>query len=172
MPSVLLFAMANSMALMTSLVLPWPCSSNTFNPISDTFCDYVLGGLAGNGVVWAIERVRLALFSEARFQFQNFVKGRPGNLFGSPDLTILERPWVGGTTGDLLTRMILDADLAGNWFGTILGGELVRLRPDWVEIVLTEQYDVDGRQVGWKKLGYFAARNLRSIPGSWCRGWG
>jgi hypothetical protein len=128
--------------------------TNAAEPIADTFADYVLGGLAGNGVVWSVERVRLALFSEARFQFQNFTKGRPGNLFGSPDLTILERPWVGGTTGDLLTRMILDADLAGNWFGTIVGGELVRLRPDWVEIVLTELYDVDGRQVGWRKLGY------------------
>ena len=51
-------------------------------PIGDTFTDYVLGGLAGNGVVWAIERVRLALFSEARFQFQYFQKGRPGTCSG------------------------------------------------------------------------------------------
>jgi phage portal protein BeeE len=30
----------------------------------------------------------------------------------------------------------------------------VRLRPDWVEVVLTERYDSDGKQVGWKRLGY------------------
>lgn len=123
-------------------------------PIGDAFTDYVIGGLAGNGVVWSVERVRVALFSEARFQFQQFAKGRPGNLFGLAELGLLERPWDGGTTGDLLARMILDADFAGNYFATELDGEVVRLRPDWVEIVLTERFDADGRQVGWRKLGY------------------
>lgn len=123
-------------------------------PIGDTFTDYVVGGLQGNGVVWSIERVRISLFSEARFQFQQIRKGRPGDLFGNQDLSILERPWDGGTTGDLLTRMILDADFAGGFFGVELDGEVVRLRPDWVEIVLTERWDVTGTQVGWKRLGY------------------
>lgn len=123
-------------------------------PIGDSFADYVTGGLQGNGVVWTVERVRLALFSEIRFQFQRFEKGRPGTLFGDTSLSLLEEPWVGGTTGDLCARMILDADFAGNYFATELDGEVVRLRPDWVEIVLTERYDRDGRQVGWKKLGY------------------
>jgi len=124
-------------------------------PIGDTFVGYVLGGLQGNGVVWAIERVRVSVFCEARFQFQRFVKGRPDTLYGfQGDLALLERPWVGGTTGDLLARMILDADFAGNFFAVELDGEVVRLRPDWVEIVLAERYDADGRQVGWKRVGY------------------
>ncbi len=123
-------------------------------PIGDTFTDYVVGGLQGNGVVYSIERVRVALFSEARFQFQQIRRGRPGDLFGNQDLAILERPWDGGTTGDLLTRMILDADFAGAFFGVELEGEVVRLRPDWVEIVLTERWDTAGIQVGWKRLGY------------------
>jgi hypothetical protein len=122
--------------------------------IADTFCDYVVGGLQGNGVIWSIERVRVAVFSEVRFQFQKFNKGRPGDLFGTTDLNLLERPWVGGTTGDLAARMILDADLAGNFFGVVINQEIVRLRPDWVEIVLSERYDEYGNQVGWKKLGY------------------
>lgn len=123
-------------------------------PIGDSFVGYVTGGLQGNGVVWALERVRMSAFSEARFQFQRMRGGRPGDLFGTSDLGILERPWEGGTTGDLLARMILDADMAGNFFAVEMDGELVRLRPDWVEIVLTERYDGDGRQVGWKRLGY------------------
>lgn len=122
--------------------------------IGDTFCDYVIGGLQGNGVVWSIERVRVSVFSEVRFQFQNFNKGRPGDLFGQPELGILERPWTGGTTGDLAARMILDADMAGNFFAAEIDGEIARMRPDWVEIVLTERYDRTGRQVGWKRLGY------------------
>jgi hypothetical protein len=124
-------------------------------PIGDTFCDYVIGGLQGNGVVWSIERVRVSVFSEVRFQFQSFAKGRPGDLFGTQDLNLLERPWVGGTTGDLAARMILDADMAGNFFAAEMDGEVVRMRPDWVEIVLTERYDPrSGNQVGWKRLGY------------------
>jgi hypothetical protein len=123
-------------------------------PIAESFAGYVTGGLQGNGVIWSIERVRLSVFSEARFQFQGFSKGRPAALYGDPVLSLLERPWEGGTTGDLLARMILDADMAGNFFAVEMDGELVRLRPDWVELVLTERWGLDGRQVGWKRLGY------------------
>lgn len=123
-------------------------------PIGDSFTDYVCGGLQGNGVIWAVERVRVSLFSEARFQFQRFFKGRPADLFGDQSLSLLEQPWAGGTTGDLLARMILDADMAGNFFAVELDGEVVRLRPDWVEIIMTERYDTDGMQVGWKRLAY------------------
>jgi phage portal protein BeeE len=137
----------------------WPGYTTSYGtdraePIGDTFASYVIGGLAGNGVIWSIERVRVSVFCEARFQFQRFYKGRPADLFGTADLALLERPWAGGTTSDLLARMILDVDFAGNFFAVELEGEVVRLRPDWVEVVLTERYDADGKQVGWKRLGY------------------
>lgn len=125
--------------------------------VGPTFESYVLNGLGGNGVVWSIERVRLAVFTEARFLYQRFRKGRPGDLYGAPALALLERPWAGGSTGDLLARMILDVDMAGNFFGVELDGEIVRLRPDWVEIALTERWmEQNGEyvQVGWKRLGY------------------
>lgn len=123
-------------------------------PMPDTFTGYAAAGLQGNAVVWSCERVRVSVFSEARFQFQRFVKGRPGDLWSDSSLSLLEKPWTGGTTGDLMARMILDADLNGNFFGVEMDGEVVRLRPDWVEVVLTERYDADGVQVGWKRLGY------------------
>jgi len=122
--------------------------------IADTFAGYVAGGLMGNTVVAAVEWVRVAVFSEIRFQFQQLTKGRPGNLFGGPELSLLERPWPGGTTGDLTARMLLDADMAGNSFETVMDDEFVRLRPDWVEIVFDRRLNDEGRQVGWKKLGY------------------
>jgi hypothetical protein len=133
--------------------------------IGNAFGDYAVHGLMGNAVIAAIERVRIAVFSEARFQFQQLRGGRPGDMFGSTDLEILERPWIGATTGDLLARMLLDADLAGNSFWVEFDGELVRLRPDWVEIIVTPRWvtrfgeltteeDPDRRQVGWIKLGY------------------
>lgn len=129
-------------------------------PIGSDFTGYVQGILKADGVVAAVELVRLMVFAEARFQFQQLRAGRPGDLFGSGDLDILERPWTGGTTGDLLTRMLIDADFAGNSFTARIGDELVRLRPDWVEIILAERIAPFGPagedvQVGVEKVGYF-----------------
>jgi len=93
------------------------------------------GGYAGNAIVFALMQARASLFSEARFQFRQLRSGRPGELFGNRDLALLERPWPNGTTGDLLTYMIADLDLAGNAFIVRRPGRLARLRPDWTVIV-------------------------------------
>lgn len=131
-------------------------------PIGNDFAGYVQSALKANGVVFGLERVRSQIFSEARIQFQqlNDGTGRPGKLFGTTDLGILEHPWPGATTGDLLTRMILDADLAGNSYTVVLDGEAVRLRPDWVEIVLAPRVgpwaqDSSDVTVGMSRVGYF-----------------
>jgi hypothetical protein len=124
-------------------------------PIGESFAGYVQGGLKSNGIVFALELKRLQVFSQARFQYQRMREGRPGDLFGDRALTLLERPWMGGTTGDLLSRMLMDADFAGNAFNTVLDGEVVRLRPDWVEIVLEPRTLDQGAsvQVGWRQVG-------------------
>lgn len=113
-----------------------------------------------NGVVFACMLVRQLVFSSIRFQFQQFLKGSPSDTFGDNTLRVLEQPWPGGTTQDLLTRMIQDADLAGNSYWVRQDDELVRLRPDWVQIVgaprrmaETDSGRGDG-QVGWVKKGY------------------
>jgi phage portal protein BeeE len=108
---------------------------------------------AANGPIFALMAVRMLAFSSIRFQFQRLNNGRPSGLFGTRDLSILETPWIGGTTQDLLTRMITDADLAGNAYLTIQNGELVRLRPDWVYIVLEPRY-MRGSILGYKRVGY------------------
>lgn len=106
-----------------------------------------------NGVIFACLAVRQDVFSAVRFQWQRINAGRPSELFGTLDLAPLEEPWIGGTTQDLLTRMIQDADLAGNSYWTAQDGELVRLRPDWVEIV-AEPRMLRGGRLGWRRLGY------------------
>ena len=102
-----------------------------------------------NGVVFACELARTSLFSEARFQFRQRQKGRPGDLFGSTDLAILETPWPGGTTGDLLTLMLLYADFGGSAFVTRRKGQLRVLRPDWITVVHGTNDDVEN---GYKDL--------------------
>jgi phage portal protein BeeE len=104
--------------------------------IENNFRGYIDGIYKANGVVFSCIAARQLLFSEARFQFRRLRRGRPGDLFGTESLKLLERPWENGTTGDLLTRAILDVDLAGNFYAVRRGNAVRRLRPDWVEIIL------------------------------------
>lgn len=96
-----------------------------------------------NGIVFALILARLQVFSQARFQWTRFEGGQPSRLFGTEDLRVLERPWRGGTTGDLLARMEVDVSLAGNAYIRRVGNTLHRLRPDWVIIVLGSNEDTD-----------------------------
>lgn len=121
------------------------------------FESYVQGAYKQNGIVFACMLARLMLFSEARFQFRRRVNGRPGELFGTEALAPLEKPWSGGHTGDLLTRVIQDVDLAGNFFAAKRpGGRTKRLRPDWVTIILGSLGDsnVGFGDVDAEVLGY------------------
>lgn len=113
-------------------------------------------GYKTNGVVFACMLARMQLFAEARFQFRRLRNGRPGDLFGSAELAPLENPWPGGTTGDLLSKMIQHADLAGNAFVVRQGDQLHLLRPDWVKIVVGQDGDPDATvwDTGSEVLGY------------------
>lgn len=96
-----------------------------------------------DSVVFACVTVRQLLLSEARFAFRERRNGRPGNLFTTAALAQLEAPWPGATTGDLISRMELDASLAGNWFGTNRYGGVRTLRPDWVTLVVGSNENED-----------------------------
>ena len=112
-----------------------------------------------NPIVAAAIHARMLVFSEARFQFQAFVDGRPGRLFGNQSLTVLEEPWPGATTGDLLARMLVDADAFGQSYWTIdrVDGrdQFVRLDPRRTMIVTGEvANDISGRTYGKHLVGY------------------
>ena len=89
-----------------------------------------------NGIVAACMNVRLRVFSEVVFRFAGYSGGKVGDLFGTPALRLLERPWPNGTTGELAARMIQDTDLAGNFFAVTDGQRIYRREPDKVSIVL------------------------------------
>ena len=120
-----------------------------------------------NPIVAACIHARMLVFSEARFQWQRFTDGQSGALFGNQELTVVERPWVNATTGDLLSRMIVDADLYGNsyWIKreTRFGLELVRLDPARTLIVTGDVVSSEtGRAYGSELVGYSVVDELHN----------
>ena len=129
------------------------------------FASYINDAYKASGVVFAVMLARQMIFAEARFQWRQFVSGRPGELFGSPELALLENPWPGGTTGELLARMEVTASLAGNYYGTVADDDgnlgksasgkrrIVHMRPDWTTIVIDSASGnpnaLDARVVGY-----------------------
>lgn len=90
-----------------------------------------------NAVVFACMQIRSNLLSEGRFMFRDIKGGRPGKLFNADEpLQRLRQPWPGGTTADLIRKMLQYVDLAGNAFVVRNGPGLALLRPDWVTIVI------------------------------------
>lgn len=113
-------------------------SSGDIEKISPEFQAYCEQAYASNGIVFAVQLARSSLFSEARFKFRAL---NDKHLFGSPALSLLERPWPGGTTGELLSRMDQHASLAGQSFTRHAGDRLEQLRPDRVARILGELED-------------------------------
>lgn len=133
-------------------------AGQTSEQIPNDFAGYVRHAYKANGVVFACQLSRLMLFSQTRFAYRrrNRTNGRPGDLFHTSGLSLLDEPWPGGTTGDLAARMIQDADFAGNNYLTVIGGQIHRLRPDHTYIVLGSQQEPDHPDVAMdaRIIGY------------------
>lgn len=95
---------------------------------------------------FAAQLVRAMVLSQARFTFRNVRWSRtPRRLFGTSGLSLLERPWPNGTTGDLIGRMEWHAGLAGSSFVTNWqqNSRLRVMRPDWTAVVSGSQLEPD-----------------------------
>lgn len=115
-------------------------------PVTDSFLGYVGGAYKANGIVFAVSMARARPFSEIAFKYRR--RGQSGggsDLWGDRGLEILESPWPGGTTQQLLMRAEQDVTAGGTAFWAKedgLGSErLRRLRPDWCEFILTAPPD-------------------------------
>lgn len=126
------------------------------------FAQYTDQLFAANPVVWGAIQIRKAVFSQAQFKYQRL---STGEMFGNPTLRLLERPWPGGTTAKLLTRMLQHADIGGNSYVLDLGNRYQLMRPDWVSIILGSDIDADEPVVAEdaKLVGYFYMP--RGVPG-------
>ena len=111
--------------------------------IANDFCGYVQGAYKANGPVFAVQLARMMVFTEMRFTFRKREAGRLQDYSLGPELEVLEHPWYNCTTGELLARALQDVDFSGNHYVVREGipgrpgNRLRRLRPDWVDIILT-----------------------------------
>lgn len=106
----------------------------------------------GNAIVFACMAKRMKLFSEARARYQRLQGGKPGDLWGDATLDVLDHPWPGAATGDLLARAIQDVDIWGNFYATRRRNVIYRLRPDWVNLILAGGDGIEAQLVG---LAYY-----------------
>lgn len=103
-----------------------------------------VAGFKGSGPIFSLVLARLQVFSQVRFQWTRFAGSQPTELFGTPELGVLERPWRGGTTSDLLARMEVYASVAGCAYVTRPRADrLSLLRPDRVIIVMGSETDAE-----------------------------
>lgn len=116
-----------------------------------------------NAVAFACTTNRLLLFSEARLMFQSLRKGRPGDLFATPELTRLETPWPGASTRELMLQAELDIACAGNSYWVPDGDYLMRLDPAHVKLVTVGAFDneMTGYQIGEHLAGYAYVKDPR-----------
>lgn len=147
-----------------SMAAPW--SAPDRERIGNDFIGYVQGAYKADGIVFACMLARQMVFSEARFQWQRMLDGRPGDLFHTAALDLLDRPAPNQTTGELLSLLEADGSLAGNGYRTVAddagrlgnaatgpGRCVVRMRSDWVTLVISsasgDPYALDARVVGY-----------------------
>jgi hypothetical protein len=140
---------------MTYQGVQYSMPSQAQEEIAANFGGFARAGYKGNAVVFACMALRMQTFSAPRFQFRRLNGGVFGDYFGTDALAPLETPGPGQTTADLLTRMILHADLGGNWFGTNRYGGIVTLQPNWMTIVAgSEKADASLWDPQTKVAGY------------------
>lgn len=110
-------------------------------PIGNDFDSYANNAYKASAVVFACVSKQQSVMTEIRFQYRRMNKGRPGDIFGVPQLSLLENPWPNGQTADLVAHAIADFALAGNHYvvteGAGASARLRRLHPGWTDILLT-----------------------------------
>lgn len=125
--------------------LQYPLIQTTLGSVDkERIVGNAIASLQGVSSVFALIHARVQAFSQIRFQWTRFSGAQPGDLFGTDDLAVLEHPWPGGHTANLLSKMEIDNSIGGNaYIVRPRKNRLARLRPDLVTICLGSQYDME-----------------------------
>lgn len=142
--------------------LSWQGLLDSFRIGGQTYvaADYGAGSLVHQcGPAYSVLDRRASIVGEARFAFQAFSQGKPDRMFATAELAILEQPWRGGSTRQLMAVMELDVATSGNSYWIRQDDELVRIPPEWVTVGTQRVDGVSGEAgkpapIGERLVGY------------------
>ena len=125
--------------------LTYPLIQTTMGSVDkERIAGNAIAAFQGVSSVFSLIQARVQIFAQIRFQWTRFTGAQPGDLFGTDDLRILEKPWPNGSTAKLLARMEIDNCIGGNaYIVRSRKDRLARLRPDLVTIALGSEYDME-----------------------------
>lgn len=109
-------------------VRPITTYDTTSETVADSYSANVANVLKRNGPIFSLIAFRMDLFSQVRWAYRQRRGGKPGDIFSNPALDAVNND------PQLNKWMILDNDLAGNFYGYRDLDRVTRLRPDWVEL--------------------------------------
>lgn len=108
---------------------PMTSYGTNLEPVANDYASNVAQVFKRNGPIFSLIAFRADLFSQVRWAYRQRRKGKPGDIFSSPELDALN------DDPCLNQWMIVDNDLAGNFYGYRDRDRIVRLRPDWVQVI-------------------------------------
>lgn len=108
--------------------------SNTETVATD-YQSNVVNVLKRNGPIFSLIAFRADLFAQVRWSFRQRRKGKPGDIFSTPALDVVN------DDPQLNKWMVIDNDLAGNFYGYRDKNGITRLRPDWVQLAYDKPID-------------------------------
>lgn len=109
-------------------VRPITTYNTTTEEVAHDYATHIQNVLKRNGPIFALIAFRTDLFSQVRWAFRQRRNGKPGDIFSNPTLDVLNNDPI------INKMMVIDNDLAGNFYGYRDLDRVTRLRPDWVQL--------------------------------------
>lgn len=116
-------------------VRPMTAYGSTTETVANDYSTNVANVLRRNGPIFSLIAFRTDLFAQVRWAYRNRRNGKPGDIFSLPSLDVLNND------PQINKWMIIDNDLAGNFYGYRDQGQVTRLRPDWVQLAYDKPLD-------------------------------
>lgn len=101
---------------------------STTEEVAHNYATHCQNVLKRNGPIFALIAFRTDIFSQVRWAYRQRRNGKPGDIFSNPALDVLNDDPI------LNKMMVIDNDLAGNFYGYRDHNRITRLRPDWVQL--------------------------------------
>lgn len=109
-------------------VQPMTSYGSNVEPVAADYHANVVNVLKRNGPIFSLIAFRTDLFAQVRWVFRQRRNGKPGDIFSTPLLDVVN------DDPQINKWMIIDNDLAGNFYGYRDQDRITRLRPDWIQI--------------------------------------